>query len=68
MKHTFNGYYNLMQKAVSFDDVARVSVIGSDYRIHFWYMSKDDATNIIENSNLNVIFPFYKKMSDKNTY
>ena len=26
---------------------------GIDYRIHFWYMSKDDAINIITNSNLN---------------
>ena len=35
------------------NDVAIVSVKGSDYRIHFWYMSKDDAINIIKNSNLN---------------
>ena len=53
MKHILNGYYNLMQKAMSFDDVARVSVKVSDYRVYFWYMSKDDATNITENSNLN---------------
>ena len=25
----------------------------SDYRIHFCYMSKDDATNIMKNSDLN---------------
>ena len=24
----------------------------SDYRIHFWYMSKDDAINIMNGSNL----------------
>ena len=30
-----------------------VSVKGSDYRIHFWYMSKDDAINIKKNSRLN---------------
>ena len=24
-----------------------------DYRIHFWYLSKDDAIHIIKNSNLN---------------
>ena len=41
-----------MQKAINFDDVAIVSVKGSDYRIHFWYMSKDDAINIIKNSEL----------------
>ena len=24
----------------------------SDYRIHFWYMNKDDAINIMKNFNL----------------
>ena len=38
---------------MNFNDVAIVSVKGSDYRIHFWYMSKDDAINIMKNSNLN---------------
>ena len=42
-----------MQKAITFNDVAIVSVKRSDYRIHFWYISKDDAINIIKNSNLN---------------
>ena len=41
-----------MQKAMSFKDVAIVSMKGSDYRIHFWYMSKDDAISIMYNSNL----------------
>ena len=41
-----------MQKAMSFIDVAIVSIKGSDYRIHFWYMSKDDAISIMHNSNL----------------
>ena len=41
-----------MQKAVSFNDVAIVSVKGNDYRIQFWYMSKDDAISIMHNSNL----------------
>ena len=41
-----------MQKAVSFNDAAIVYVKGSAYRIHFWYMSKDDAVNIMNNSNL----------------
>ena len=48
-----NGYHDFMQKAINFNDVAIVSVKGSDYRIYFWYMSKDDAINIMENSNLN---------------
>ena len=41
-----------MQKAMSFDDVAIIYVKGSAYRIHFWYMSKDDAISIMNNSNL----------------
>ena len=41
-----------MQKAISFDDVAIVYVKGSAYKIHFWYMSKNDAINIMSNSNL----------------
>ena len=42
-----------MQKAINFNDIAIFSVKGSDYRIHFWYMSKDDAMNIMKNSDLN---------------
>ena len=42
-----------MQKAMSFNDVAIVSVKLSDYRIHFWYMSKDDAISRINDSDLN---------------
>ena len=38
---------------MKFNDVVIVSVKGSDYRIHFWYMSKDDAINIMKNPNLN---------------
>ena len=29
------------------------SIKGSDYRIHFWYMNKYNAINIMKNSNLN---------------
>ena len=42
-----------MQKAMNFNDVAIVSVKGNDYRTHFWYISKDVAINIMNNSNLN---------------
>ena len=42
-----------MQKAKTFNDVAIVSVKRNDYRIYFWYISKDDAINIMKNSNLN---------------
>ena len=36
-----------MKKAMSFSDVAIVSLKGSDYKIHFWYMRKNDAINIM---------------------
>ena len=42
-----------MQKAMNFNDVAIVSIKGNDYRIHFWYISKDDAISIMNNSSLN---------------
>ena len=47
-----NGCPNLMQKAMSFNDVAIVSIKESDYRIHFCYMSKDNAINLLNNSVL----------------
>ena len=47
-----NGCHDLTQKAISFNNVAIVYVKGSAYRIHFWYMSKDDAINIMNGSNL----------------
>ena len=50
--HLSNGYHDLMQKAMSFNDVAIVSVKGSDCRIHFWYISKDDAISIMHNPDL----------------
>ena len=50
--HICNGCHDLMQKAISFNDVAIVYVKRSAYRSHFWYMSKDDAISIMNNSNL----------------
>ena len=47
-----NGCPDLMQKAISFNDVAVVYVKGSAYRISFWYMSKSDAINIMNGSKL----------------
>ena len=47
-----NGRHDIMQKAINFNDVAIVSIKGNDYSIHFWYMSKDDAINIMKSSNL----------------
>ena len=48
-----NGCHDLIQKVMDFDDAAIVSVRGSDCRIHFWYMSKNDAISTVSNSNLN---------------
>ena len=48
-----NGCHDLMKKAMNFNDVAIVSIKGNDYRIHFWYMSKNDAIVVMTNSNLN---------------
>ena len=44
--------HDLMRKAMTFKDVAFVSIKGSDYIIDFWYMSKDDTISIMHNSNL----------------
>ena len=47
-----NGRQVLMQKAISFNDVTIAYVKGSAYRIHFWYMSENDAISTMNNSNL----------------
>ena len=47
-----NGCHDLMQKAVSFNNIAIVYVKENAYRINFRYMSKDDAINIMNGSNL----------------
>ena len=47
-----HGFHDLMRKAMSFND----------YRIHFWYMSKDDTIGIMNNSDLvdkKVFFNFF---------
>ena len=53
---------------MSFNNFAIAYVKGSAYRIHFWYMSKYDAINIKNNSNLvnkkgalQFVFITYKK-------
>ena len=54
MNHIFVTVVNdLMQKVMNFSDVPIVSVKGSYYRIYFWYVSKDDAINVMKTSNLN---------------
>ena len=47
-----SGCHDLMQRAISFNNVAIAYVKGSAYRILFWYMHKDDAINIMIGSNL----------------
>ena len=47
-----NGCHDLMQKAINFNDVAHVTVKGNDYRIHFLYISKDEAINLLRNVDL----------------
>ena len=47
-----NGCHDLMLKAMIFNNVAVAYVKGNAYRIHFWYMSKDDAINIMNGFNL----------------
>ena len=41
-----------MQKAMSFNNIVILYVKESAYRIHFWYMSKYDAINIMNGFNL----------------
>ena len=47
-----NGCHDLMQKAMGFNNIAIVYIKGSAYRVHSWYLSKDDAINIMNGSNL----------------
>ena len=58
--YLYNGCHDLMQKAMDLNDVTILSIKRSDYRIYFWYMSKDDAINLEENSNLNEKVDYYK--------
>ena len=51
-KYLCNGCHVLIQKAMSFNNVAVVYAKECAYRIDFWYMNKDDAINIINGSNL----------------
>ena len=51
-KYLGNGCHDLMQKAMKFNDAVIVSIKGNDYRIHFWYMSRNDAIVLMTNSNL----------------
>ena len=50
--YLYNGCHDLIQKAMGFNNIAIVYIKENAYRIHFWYMSKDDAINIMNGSNL----------------
>ena len=52
MNHIFAWLSWFNAKSCNFNDVAIVYVKGSAYRTDFWYMSKNDAINIMNNSNL----------------
>ena len=41
-----------MRKAMRFNNLAIVYIKKNSYRIHFWYMSKHDAIDIMNGSNL----------------
>ena len=41
-----------MQNAKSFNNIVIVYVKGHAYRINIWYMSKDDAINVMNFFNL----------------
>ena len=47
-----NGCHNLMQNAVNFNDIAFVTVMGNDYRIHFLYINKGEVINLLRNADL----------------
>ena len=61
--YPWDGCHDLMQKAMSFNNITIVYVKGSAYRIHFWYMSEDGAINIMNGSHLvdkRGVLVFYK--------
>ena len=47
-----NECHDLMQKVMGFNNIAIVYIKENAYTIQFWYMSKDDAINIMNSSNL----------------
>ena len=50
--YLWKGCHDLMQKAMRFNNIVIIYVKGNAYRIHFWYINKDDAINIMNGSNL----------------
>ena len=52
-KYYCDGCHDMSIKRVNIKNLAIVYSKGNGYRIHFWYMSKNDAISIMHNSNLN---------------
>ena len=46
-----NGFHDMIQKSMSFNDVAIVTIGRNDYRIHFWGINKK-VTNRMKNANV----------------
>ena len=55
-----NGCYDLMQKPMDFNDVSVVSIKKNDYRIHFWYVSKN-WLNMKKLDHYKLFFAIYKR-------
>ena len=51
-KYLCDGCHDISMKVNSVQNLAIVYFKGNASRINFWNMSKDDATNIMHNSNL----------------
>ena len=47
-----NGCHDLIQKAMGFNNIAILYINENVYKFNFWYMSIDDAINIMTDSNL----------------
>ena len=47
-----NGCHDLIQKPISFNNVIIVAVKGNDCRIHFLYISKDEAIKMLKKPDL----------------
>ena len=45
------GLHNLIQKATSFNDLGMSCVKRSNFAIHFWYITKDEAMNLLRNAD-----------------
>ena len=51
-KYLCDGCHDMSMKANSMQNLTVVYSDNNAHRIHFWNMSKDDAINIMHNSNL----------------